>query len=110
MPVGDKDDGVRGRGGLDDHMVDVGMGLGEAKAVTERPAGLLVSVLRLQTLNKRIYRPCPLFGERCFTKNPAGGREAVEEFSSVESSNVARRQVSTTELFAAEGHGSSCKR
>ena len=35
MPVGDKDDGVRGRGGLDDHVVDVEKRLGEAKAMTE---------------------------------------------------------------------------
>ena len=53
MPVGDKDDGVRGRGGLDDDMVDVQKGLREAKTVAERPASLFVSVLRLQTLNKQ---------------------------------------------------------
>ena len=47
MPVGDKDDGVRGRGGLDDDMVDVQKGLREAKTMTERPPSLLVSVLRL---------------------------------------------------------------
>ena len=35
LPVGDKDDGVRGRGGLDDHVVDVEKRLGEAKAMTE---------------------------------------------------------------------------
>ena len=110
LPVGDKDDGVCGLGGLYDDMVDVQKGLREAKTVAERPSSLLVSVLRLQTLNNQIVA-C-LFGEGCqLTKNPAGGREAVEEFLANESSNVARRQVSITELFAAEGHnGSSCRR
>ena len=109
MPVGDKDDGVRGRGGLDDDMVDVQKGLREAKTMTERPPSLLVSVLWLQALNKKIS--CLFQMRRLLTKNPAGGREAVKGFSIIESSNVARIQVSSTELFAADGHdGRSCKR
>ena len=35
MPVGNKDDVVCGRGGLNNHMVDVQEGLGESQAVTE---------------------------------------------------------------------------
>ena len=35
MPAGNKDDGVRGRGGLNNHMVDVQEGLRESEAVTK---------------------------------------------------------------------------
>ena len=108
MPVGDKDNGVHGSIGLDHHVVDVQVALGEAKAATERPPSLLVSVLRLQALIKKLV--C-LLTERSLTKKTAGGREGVRiEFSIVESSKVARRQVSTTELFAAAGQGSSFRR
>ena len=68
MPVGNKDDDVRGRSGLDDHMVDVQKGFGEAKALTERPTSLLVSVLRLQALNKRIYGEVGFSGKDALPK------------------------------------------
>ena len=35
MPVGNKDDVVCGRGGLNNHMVDVQEGFGESEAVTK---------------------------------------------------------------------------
>ena len=108
LPVGDKDNGVHGSIGLDHHVVDVQVALGEAKAATERPSSLLVSVLRLQALIKQLV--C-LLTERSLTKKTAGGREGVRiECSIVESSKVARRQVSTTELLAAAGQGSSLRR
>ena len=49
------------------------------------------------------------YTDQCLTRNPEGGRELLE-LSSTESSKVAWRQVSTTELLAAAGQGSRLNR